>query len=67
VQINFGDRNQPPAREPVRIPIPGLHGMVGLGQVIAAMTQKVGIQPCGGCKKRQEALDRAVLFQGWRT
>ena len=32
----------------------------GLGDVIAMMTTAVGIKPCGGCKKRQAALNRMV-------
>jgi hypothetical protein len=34
----------------------------GLGDLIAAGTRAVGIRPCGGCKKRQEALNRMVPF-----
>jgi len=29
----------------------------GLGDVIASATKAVGIKPCGGCKKRQAALN----------
>ena len=34
----------------------------GIGDVVAAVTSAVGIQPCGGCKKRQEALNKLVPF-----
>lgn len=34
----------------------------GLGDVIAAATSAVGIQPCAGCKQRQEALNKLVPF-----
>ncbi|HUQ70681.1 MAG TPA: hypothetical protein VM165_14220 [Planctomycetaceae bacterium] len=34
----------------------------GLGDVVAAVTSAVGIKPCGPCKARQEALNRAVPF-----
>ena len=34
----------------------------GLGDVVAAVTSAVGIRPCGGCKKRQEALNKLVPF-----
>lgn len=37
-------------------------GLRGLGDVVAAVTSAVGITPCGGCKQRQEALNRAVPF-----
>jgi hypothetical protein len=36
---------------------------VGLGDTVAAVTTTVGIKPCGGCKKRQEALNKAT--PGW--
>ena len=36
----------------------------GLGDVVAAATSAVGITPCGGCKERQEALNRLVPFAG---
>ena len=36
--------------------------MRGLGDVIAAATKAVGIAPCGGCKKRQDALNAAIPF-----
>ena len=34
----------------------------GLGDVIAAGTRAIGIQPCGGCKERQEVLNKLVPF-----
>ena len=34
----------------------------GLGDVIAAATKAVGIKPCSACKKRQDALNRAIPF-----
>lgn len=35
-------------------------GVVGLGDVVAGATKAVGVKPCGGCKKRQAALNRAT-------
>jgi len=32
----------------------------GIGDTIAAVTTAAGIRTCGGCKKRQEALNRAT-------
>lgn len=37
--------------------------MRGLGDVVAAVTSAVGIKPCGGCKRRQEALNGLVPFE----
>lgn len=36
--------------------------MRGLGDAVARVTSAVGVKPCGGCKKRQEALNRLVPF-----
>ena len=33
----------------------------GLGERVAALTKAVGLQPCGGCQKRREALNRATV------
>ena len=35
----------------------------GLGDAVAAATKSVGIKPCGACKKRQAALNKAT--PGW--
>jgi len=36
----------------------------GFGDTIAKMTTALGIKPCGGCKKRQEKLNRAFPYRG---
>jgi hypothetical protein len=36
---------------------------VGIGDTVAAVTTAAGIKPCGGCKKRQAALNKAT--PGW--
>ncbi len=35
----------------------------GLGDVIASATKAVGIKPCGGCQRRQAALNKLVPFK----
>lgn len=35
----------------------------GLGDTIAKMTTAVGIKPCGGCKKRQEYLNKKMPYK----
>jgi len=35
----------------------------GVGDTIAKMTNKVGIKPCGGCKKRQAMLNKAFPYK----
>ncbi|MCG8460240.1 MAG: hypothetical protein MI919_28490 [Holophagales bacterium] len=52
----------PEQSEPViRIPIP-LDRRVGLGEVVKAVTEKVGIEACQGCRRRAATLDRWVAF-----
>jgi len=34
----------------------------GLGDVVAKITSAVGIKPCGGCKQRQEQLNKLMPF-----
>ena len=36
---------------------------LGIGDTVAAVTTAAGIKPCGGCKKRQAALNKAT--PGW--
>jgi len=35
----------------------------GLGDTIAKATRAVGIKPCGGCKKRQAALNKLLPYR----
>jgi hypothetical protein len=37
----------------------------GLGDAVAAATKAVGVKPCGGCRRRQEAMNRAT--PGWAS
>jgi hypothetical protein len=37
---------------------------VRLGDTIAGATSAVGVRPCGGCKRRQETLNRAFDQSG---
>lgn len=34
----------------------------GLGDTIAKVTSAIGIKPCGGCKKRQELLNKLIPY-----
>lgn len=49
--------------KPIGIKVPGLKSNIGLGDAVAALTTKLGVKPCGGCKKRQVALNKAVQFK----
>jgi hypothetical protein len=35
----------------------------GVGDTIAKVTRAIGVKPCGGCKKRQEALNRIFPYE----
>jgi hypothetical protein len=39
------------------------HKSKGLGDTIKKVTDKLGIKQCGGCKKRQDALNRLVPYK----
>lgn len=63
-------RNVPPAEsapEPRRIRVPFLPQETGLGDAVKAATDRMGVQPCGGCQKRREALNRRVILAPWNT
>jgi hypothetical protein len=36
---------------------------IGLGDTIEKITKSLGIKPCGGCKKRQEWLNKKVPYK----
>ena len=39
----------------------------GLGDTIAKITSSLGIKPCGGCKKRQEKLNKIVPYGNYNS
>ena len=41
--------------------------IVRLGDLIHAITAKVGIRTCAACRRRQRALNRIVVWGWWRT
>jgi hypothetical protein len=46
-----------------RINIPGIiNEEIGLGDVIKKITKSVGFNPCGGCQKRAEAMNRWLVI-----
>jgi hypothetical protein len=61
--------NAPPDQskhQPHRVRLPGFIAdeEIGLGDVIRRATSYLGIQACGGCKRRAAALNRRVDFLG---
>jgi hypothetical protein len=60
-----GDGPDDDGREPYRVRLPGFitgEEEVGLGDVIKRATSYLGIQPCGGCERRADALNRRLMF-----
>lgn len=50
---------------PMVVRVPGLGArQMGLGDVIKKATSTLGIEPCGGCSRRADALNRRVQFVG---
>ena len=50
--------------QPVYIPVPGMQEPKGLGTLIKEALQKLGAQPCDGCKQREEWLNQRVMIGG---
>jgi hypothetical protein len=50
----------------VRLPIFVNDADVGLGDVVRRVTYGFGFNPCRGCERRASALNRFVVFSGWR-
>ncbi len=46
----------------MEIKTPLIKDVHGLGDMVAAATAAVGIKPCGGCKKRADALNSMMQF-----
>ena len=53
----------------MKIPVPGMKGRMGAGEVLQWAAKKVGMPDkdfgCG-CKERAKKLDRAAEFVGWK-
>jgi hypothetical protein len=58
------DRQAVP-RQPLSIPVPGLDRTMGLGDAAKRLTAAFGVKPCGGCKKRAEAMNERVRLVPW--
>jgi hypothetical protein len=63
------ENKQSSERTPHRLRLPGFisEKEIGLGDVIKRATSAVGIRPCAGCEGRAAALNRWMVFSGWRS
>jgi len=55
-------------RKPLRIPLPWMRQgtEVGAGEAIKRATGAMGIEQCGGCKRRAAILNGRIVFVGRR-
>ena len=59
-QVNLARMNDPHIEMPKS---PDPEKSKGLGDTIKKVTNKLGIKQCGGCKKRQEKLNRLFPYK----
>ena len=54
---------------PHRVRLPGFiaDAEIGLGDAIKRTTSYFGMQPCGGCERRADALSRWMVFTNRRS
>lgn len=52
-----------PAVRSFTIPVPFLKGPAG--DVLASITQAVGVRPCSPCEERRRWLNERLAFQSW--
>jgi len=52
----------------MKIPVPGIRKPIGLGEVVKNFIRAAGVEPCGGCAKRAERLNKIKLVSAeeWR-
>ena len=62
------DTKHSSASQTRRVRLPGflIEKELGLGDAIKRATAGVGIRPCAGCERRVVALNRWLVFTGWR-
>ena len=54
-------------RHGMTIPLPFITGPVGSGDLVKSLTDALHIPQCGGCGRRQEAMNQAVAFRPMRS
>ena len=53
------------ARQPLQIRVPFLRQQIGSGDVVAGVTQAIGVKPCPPCEERRRRMNQAVVFRPW--
>jgi hypothetical protein len=62
LEISVNPDQDGPLPHRVRLPKFITDEEIGLGNVIKRTTAYLGIQPCGGCGRRADALNRWLVF-----
>ena len=47
---------------PFRVPVPFLQQQVAAGDLVRGITDRLHIPSCGGCRERQDSLNRMLVF-----
>lgn len=55
----------PTTQNQLRLPVPFLRKGVSAGDLLATMTQAVGIQDCSPCEERRRWLNERLAFRPW--
>lgn len=53
------------AQSNVHVPLPGLAQPIGAGDVVARVTQALGIPTCSPCEQRRRWLNEHLQFDPW--
>ncbi len=65
--IIFDHATQQYVEVPDRISVPFLKEPIGAGDVIAGVTQALGITPCTPCEERRKKLNQRLTLTPWGT
>ncbi len=63
----FDPSSQQYVEVPDRVHVPFLKHEIGAGDVIAGVTQALGITPCTPCEERRKKLNQKLSFTPWGT
>ncbi len=65
--VVFDHSSQQYVEVPERIGVPFLKQEIGAGDVIAGVTEALGITPCTPCEERRKKLNQKLSFTPWGT
>ncbi len=53
--------------DPTSLPVPFLKQQIGAGDVVADITQALGIPSCSPCEERRKRWNQALTLKPWET